>query len=214
VSLIKRGNTWHFAFMHDSRRYRGSCKTSNQRAAEKLEATMLARVMEEGKLPGRLKVPTLGDFSERFFSWLKALPTDRTPKPPTRKYYRVGWRLLESTKLVSMRLDQITSDDVLATKVGSSPANTNNALRTLRRMLKKAQDWSLIGNVPVIKLVDECGREQLIEPWMEQALLNVTAGERITKTKRVSRVGWEPFRTVLLIMLDSGLRPAEIFGMR
>src|SRR5437870_5791544 len=28
------------------------------------------------------------------------------------------------------------------------------------------------------------------------------------------RVGWEPFRTVLLIMLDSGLRPGEIFRMR
>jgi integrase len=27
-------------------------------------------------------------------------------------------------------------------------------------------------------------------------------------------VGWEPFRTVLLIMLDSGLRPGEIFRMR
>ncbi len=149
MSLIKRGNIWHFAFMHDSRRYRGSCKTSNQRVAEKLEAAMLARVMEDGKLPGRLKVPTLDDFSERFFTWLKALPTDRTPKPPTRKYYRVGWRLLESSKLVSMRLDQITADDVLATKVGRSPANTNNALRTLRRMLKKAQDWSLIGSIPV-----------------------------------------------------------------
>ncbi|HME31409.1 MAG TPA: hypothetical protein VKG65_01520, partial [Terriglobales bacterium] len=114
------------------RRYRGSCKTSNQRTAEKIEAIMLARVMEDGKLPGS----TLADFSERFLAWLTALPTDRSPKPPTRKYYRVGWQLLESTKLISMRLDQITTDDVLAVEVGSSPANTNNALRTIRRMLK------------------------------------------------------------------------------
>ena len=35
-----------------------------------------------------------------------------------------------------------------------------------------------------------------------------------TLKKHVSRVGWEPFRTVLLIMLDSGLRPGEIFRMR
>ena len=27
-------------------------------------------------------------------------------------------------------------------------------------------------------------------------------------------MGWEPFRTILLIMLDSGLRPGEIFRMR
>lgn len=214
MSLIKRGNTWHFAFMHNGRRYRGSCKTSSLRAAEKLEATMLARVMEDGKLPGRVKVPTLDDFSDRFFAWLDALPEDRTPRPPTRKYYRVGWHLLESTKLFSMRLDRITLDDVLATKVGSSPANTNNALRTLRRMLKKAQEWNLVSAVPVIKLVEECSREQLIEPWMEQKLLTVTAGERLTLKENASRVGWEPFRTVLLIMLDSGLRPGEIFRMR
>ena len=168
MSLIKRGTIWHFAFMYNGRRYRGSCKNSNQRTAEKIEAIMLARVMEDGKLPGSTRVPTLAEFSERFLAWLTALPTDRSPKPPTRKYYRVGWRLLESTKLISMRLDQITTDDVLAVEVGSSPANTNNALRTIRRMLKKAQEWSLINTTPVIKLVEEHGREQLIGPWMEQ----------------------------------------------
>jgi integrase len=214
VSLIKRGNIWHFAFMYNGRRYRGSCKTSNQRTAEKIEAIMLARVMEDGKLPGSTRVPTLADFSERFLAWLTALPTDRSPKPPTRKYYRVGWQLLESTKLISMRLDQITTDDVLAVEVGSSPANTNNALRTIRRMLKKAQEWGLITTTPVIKLVEEHGREQLIEPWMEQNLLTVTAGQRLTPQGRESRVGWEPFRTILLIMLDSGLRPGEIYRMR
>ncbi len=49
---------------------------------------------------------------------------------------------------------------------------------------------------------------------MEQLLLAVTAGARLTAKGRNSRVGWEPFRTVLLIMLDSGLRPGEIFRMR
>ena len=214
MSLIKRGNIWHFAFMYNGRRYRGSCKTSNQRTAEKIEAIMLARVMEDGKLPGSTRVPTLADFSERFLAWLTALPTDRSPKPPTRKYYRVGWQLLESTKLISMRLDQITTDEVLAVEVGSSPANTNNALRTIRRMLKKAQEWGLITTTPVIKLVEEHGREQLIGPWMEQKLLTVTAGQRLTPQGRESRVGWEPFRTILLIMLDSGLRPGEIYRMR
>ncbi len=81
-------------------------------------------------------------------------------------------------------------------------------------MLKKAHEWNLIGSIPVIKLVEEYGRDQLIETWMEQKLLTVTAGERLTLKKHVSRVGWEPFRTVLLIMLDSGLRPGEIFRMR
>lgn len=214
MSLIRRGNILHFAFMHNGERYRGSCKTSNQRKAEIVEATVRARVMEGGQLPGPAKVPTLAEFSDRFFAWLEAIPEDRTPKPPTRRYYRVGWNLLEKTKLAGMRLDRITTDDALATEVGSSPANTNNALRTLSRMLTKAREWNLIRAKPVIKLVEEFGRDQIIEPWMEQKLLTVTAGERLTPKKHISAVGWEPFRTVLLIMLDAGLRPAEVFRMR
>jgi integrase len=213
VSLFKRGNTWHFALRWNGRRYRGSCKTSRQAEAKKVEALALARLLEDGHLPWNKKVPTLAGFSDRFFNWLESLPADRTPKEPTRRYYRVGWQLMESAPVAGMKLDHITADHALMVQ-GSSPANTNNALRTLRRMLKKAQEWQLLSVVPIIKLMEEQGREQLIEPWMEQRLLEATTGPRLTGKGRKSRVGWEPFRTVLLIMLDSGLRPGEIFRMR
>lgn len=213
MSLSKRGNTWHFALRWKGRRYRGSCKTSRQAEAKKVEALVFARLLEDGQFPWNKKVPTLAVFSNRFFNWLESLPADRTPKEPTRRYYRVGWQLLESAPVAGMKLDHITADHALMVQ-GSSPANTNNALRTLRRMLKKAQEWQLLSAVPVLKLMEEQGREQLIEPWMEQRLLAVTASPRLTGKGRKSRVGWEPFRTVLLIMLDSGLRPGEIFRMR
>src|SRR5881392_2903827 len=71
------------------------------------------------------------------------------------------------------RSDLITADHALSIE-GSSAANTNNALRTLRRMLKKAHEWQLLSTVPIVKLVEEQGREELIEPWMEQRLLAVT----------------------------------------
>lgn len=213
MSLTKRGNVWHFAFRWNGKRYRGSCKTSKEQEAKKVESLVLARLLEDGRAPGNKKIPTLADFSNRFFNWLEALPADRPPKAPTRKYYRVGWRMLESTPIAGMKLDHITADQASIIE-GSSAANTNNALRTLRRMLKKAHEWQLLSTVPVVKLVEEYGREELMEPWMEQLLLAVTAGARPTAKGRKSRVGWEPFRTVLLIMLDSGLRPGEIFRMR
>jgi integrase len=174
---------------------------------------MLARLMEDGREPGNKRIPTLAAFSARFFNWLEALPADRPPKIVTRRYYRIGWRRLEHTPIARMSLDHITADDALNVQ-GASAANTNNALRTLRRMLRKAHEWQLLSAVPVVKLVEEHGREQLIEPWMEQQLLIVTRSPRLTEKGRKSRVGWEPFRTVLLIMLDSGLRPGEIFQMR
>src|SRR2546425_8245378 len=111
VSLIKRGNVWHFAFRWNGRRYRGSCKTFREQEAKKVEALVLARLLEDGRLPWNRKVPTLAGLSNRFFKWL--VPADRPPKPPTRRYYRVGWQLLESTSIAGMKLDHITADHAL-----------------------------------------------------------------------------------------------------
>jgi hypothetical protein len=130
MPLHLRGNTYHYAFCYQGRRYRGSCKTSNERKAQRIEAAMLTKAMENENLPATKKVPTLAIFSDRFFDWLDALPTERTPKPPTRRYYKYGWALLEPTELANMRLDRITTDDVLVTAVGTSPSTTNKALRT------------------------------------------------------------------------------------
>src|SRR5260370_42312802 len=65
VSLFKRGDTWHFAFRWNGGRYRGSCKTSRQTEAKKVEALVLARLLEDGRLPWSRKVPTLTGFSNR-----------------------------------------------------------------------------------------------------------------------------------------------------
>jgi integrase len=124
---------------------------------------------------------------------------------------------LEKTSTAGRRLDHITADHVAALDIGNSPANTNNALRTLRRMLKKAQELNLIRSVPVVKLVEEHGREELIEPWMETKLLMVTEITRTPTAKHAPKsinYGWQPFRDVLVIMLDTGMRPAEVFRMR
>ena len=150
MSLFKRGNTWHFVLRWNGQRYRGSCKTSRRTEAKKVEALVLARLLEDGRLPWNRKVPILADFSNRFFTWLESLPADRPPKPPTRRYYQVGWQLLESTSIARMKLDHITADHALTIE-GSSAANTNNALRTLRRMLKKAQEWQLLSTVPIVR---------------------------------------------------------------
>jgi hypothetical protein len=89
VSLFKRGNTWHFAFRWNGRRYRGSCKTSRQAEAKKVEALVLARLLEDGRLPWSRKVPTLTGLSNRFFKWLESLPKDR---PPNRQPAGItGW---------------------------------------------------------------------------------------------------------------------------
>jgi len=98
-----------------------------------------------------------------------------------------------------MRLDKITTDEVEVVHFPGSPANGNNALRTLRRMLGKAVEWGLIRTAPRIRLLKEYGRSAIIDPETETKLLTMAG---------------QPLRDVLVIMLDTGMRPSEVFRMR
>jgi len=216
MSLYKRGSTYWYQCRWNGKQYRGSCKTSRLSEAKKVESLVLARLLENTRPPGSQKMPTLAEFSGRFFQWMGSLPTDRPPKEGTRKYYHVGWKLLEKTALAGRRIDHIERDHISALAVGSSPPNTNNALRTLRRMLKQAQEWRLIQSVPKVQLVEEQGREIVLEPWMEAKLLAVMEVGRTPTSEHAPKsvnYGWQPLRDVLLIMLDTGMRPAEVFRM-
>jgi len=78
----------------------------------------------------------LVEFSWRFLDWLEAVRLE----DKTKTYYRYGWRLLKTTTIPGMQLDQITSDRVETLKFSGSSSNANCALRTLRRMLHKAEE--------------------------------------------------------------------------
>jgi hypothetical protein len=109
--------------------------------------------MEENN-PLDRKVPTLRELSSRFLEWVS---TARLV-PGSRNYYRNGWKLLQNTPVAGMKLGQITTDDAEALRFPGSPANGNNALRTLSRMLSKAKEWKLLRYVPEFKLFKETGR--------------------------------------------------------
>ena len=127
----------------------------------------------------------------------------------TRKYYANGWRLLSSTKIVSMRLDHITNDDIDGLSFIGSLSNVNCALRALRRMLHKAEEWSLLIKVPRFKLLPESGRKLRLDDDAEQKLL--LAAESCE---------WKPamfdlFRDVIIPARDTGMRNGrELYQIR
>jgi len=100
------------------------------------------------------KAPVLLEFCRRFLGWLN----DVRLEDRTKTYYRDGWRLLKTTTIVGMRLDQITRNVVETLKFSGSSSNANCALRTLRRMRHKAEEWKLIRRAPKLKLLKEFGR--------------------------------------------------------
>jgi integrase len=66
-------------------------------------------------------------------------------------------------------------------------------------MLGKAAEWGIIQGGPRIKLAKEYGRSTLIDSDAEAKLL--------------AAIG-QPLQDALTIMLDTGMRPAEVFRMR
>ena len=193
--LAYPSTVWHYSFYWAGRRYRGSTKQQKRARAERVQAEAMAKVREQpnARLTGR--TPLLSVFAVRFLAWVDE--ADIAPK--TKAYYHNGWRLLATTPVVKMRLGDIGDEQISVVRANGSPANCNNARRTLRRMLGKAQAWGLLGAAPRIKLLKETRRTLLID------------GEREGQLLKLAR---QPLRDVLVVMQDTGLRPDEVLKMR
>jgi hypothetical protein len=108
---------------------------------------------------------------KRFFHWIN----DARLENKTKKYYRNGWRLLKATTVAGYQLDQITNDCAERLNFAGSAANANCALRTVRRMLHKAEEWKLISRAPKIKLMKEHGRSLGLDDAAERKLFAAAA---------------------------------------
>jgi hypothetical protein len=71
-----------------------------------------------------------------------------------------------------IRVDHITGDCAEQLKFPGSAANANCALRTLRRMLYKAEAWKMIGHAPKINMMKEHGRHLRLDDEAERKLLD------------------------------------------
>jgi len=207
VELFRKNDSrfYWYDFKVRGKRYRGSTKETNKKKAGRIGALRLSQALGNSGLLDR-KAPTLQEFSTQFLRWVESA----TLAKKTIKYYGNGWRLLSGTKFVSMRLDHITKDDVdgLTFRASTAPS-VNCALRTLRRMLHKAEEWNLLIKVPRFKLLPEHGRKLRLDDDAEQKLL-LAAGS----------CNWKPamlnlFRDVIILARDTGMRnERELYRIR
>ena len=151
------------------------------------------------------KPTVLGEFAERFLAWVDNCRLEEK----TKKFYRNGWRLLKAVPVLHTRVDQITGDSAEQLKFPGSAANANCALRTLRRMLHKAEEWNLIGYAPKIKMMKEHGRHLRLDDEAERRLLE---GANACSWRKQT---FELFRAIVILMRDTGMRnQRELYRMR
>ncbi len=205
MKLFKKTKSrfYWFDFTVRGQRHLSTGETKAVRAT-KVASMKLAQALEHGDL-FPTKAPVLAQFSERFLSWLEEARLEEK----TKNFYRNGCRLLKVTIIFGTRLAEIRTEDAERLKFPGSAANANCALRTLRRMLHKAEEWKLISRAPKIKLMKEHGRSLRLDDVAEDKLLAASA-----------RCTWRPctrelFRDIVILMRDTGMRnERELFRMR
>lgn len=206
MELLKKKNSkyWWYDFTVRGKRFRGSTKETKEGRARKISSLKFADACEKGD-PLPRKAPTLLAASDRFLEWVGAARLSEK----TKTYYRDGWRLLKTTSILGLRLDTINNDVAERLNFTGSAANTNCALRTLRRLLHKAEDWKLIGRAPKIKLVPEKERSLRLDDAAERKLLAAAA-----------ECNWRPgtralFCDIVILVRDTGMRnEKELYQIR
>jgi integrase len=197
VELLKKKDSkfYWYDFTVRGERYRGSTKETNAARASKIAGLKLAAALD-GSNPLDRKAPTLREYSSKFLEWVKTARLEFQ----SRRYYRNGWRLLKKTSIAGVRMDRITADAAEALRFPGSPANANNALRTLRRILHKAKEAKLLTQVPEFKLFKEEGRSQRLDDESERKLLPVAE---------------QPLKDIIIVMRDTGMRNVrELYRLR
>jgi integrase len=199
MAIKQRGKYWHYEFMLDGVKYRGTTKETVKSRAKQVESLLIADIRNNGANVNLKRAPFLREFSKDFLDFVDKQELSGQLDLDTKKYYHGGWKLLEGTRVASMRIDQISTSDASVLTFPGKASNANRAFRTLSRMLNLAVEWKVMRSAPRISLLKEIGRTALIESSTEALLL-----------KHAS----QPLADILVIMMDCGMRPEEVMRMR
>jgi len=205
--IYKRGKVYWYKFMWQRKLVRESTKQGNNKVARQMESahrTSLAK----GEVGLREKKPssTLAEFIDnRFEPWAKATFEKSSPKTWL-DWYRVGLRALKAYKpLANCKLEEIGGEKMAEfaghrQTEGLQVSSINSSLRILRRVLRLAMEWGVLGSAPRVKLLSgEKHRDRVVTPEEEVKYLAAAP---------------EPLASVAAILFDTGLRPEECFRLR
>jgi integrase len=210
MSIYKRGNVYWYDFVFNGERHQRSTKQGNQRVAQQIEAAERTRLAKgEVGIKDRKPIPTFAEYAKVFRAKMQI---DHAAKPKTAAHYSNGMnRLLEFDQVRNAKLDEISRqviDDYIAHRskatIGRKKkpikvASINRELEALRRLLNVAVENGIITSHPKItRLKGEQGRDRVLDHAEEQAYLMAAK---------------QPLRDVATIIVDTGMRPEEVFRM-
>jgi len=218
MAFKRKGSRFYrYDFIFEGRRYQGSTKHTNSRAAEKHEDTLKLKLANSRSgFVERKPIPSFRDFALEFMERVK--PQIR-PKAYLRYAVSLGLRFGEDGKSKQRedgllawfgvkRLDEISADEIERFKQarmeqGRSPSTVNRDLAALRRILLFAVRLDVIFTTPFtarkVKFLRESGRDRILSFDEERKYLTVAT---------------QPLRDVATLIVELGLRPGEACSIR
>jgi integrase len=205
MSVFKRGGSpfYQYDFTFMGRRFWGSTKLTNRKAAERYENKMREKLAQSrGGILDPAPPPFFADFASEFLQRTKA-----ELRPRSWKRYQVSIKSLRPW-FAPKRLDEILADDIERFKQarlqeGCSPSTVNRDLACLRRILSFALQLDLLVTTPFVRkkvrFLKERGRERILT---------------FDEERRYLKAARNPLRDVATLMLEMGLRPEEVCSIR
>jgi integrase len=183
MSIYKRGNKYWYKFRHRGILYCEPTGTTNERDAGQIETVRKGEVYKGSQgivKPG--SIPTLRGFEEQF---LTEVSTRSAKSPSTIRFYTCKYKnLLEFPKLADAGLEQI-SHELVAKFIGHmlkqdyERATVNHCLATLRKALRMAAKWRIIGSAPQIEMLTGANQSTYVLPKTDQERYLAEAPEHL-----------------------------------
>src|SRR5215469_4293706 len=204
MSLKKRGKTWHTDFMVDGQRFRQTLRTKDWRKAE-AEEKRLIRDAEQGRL-----APAVQEFAKLAFHEASNRYLDGRKIELAEASLKKERQLLVNARRFFGRqcLHKLTAENLLAyrewrVKSRVGPAMINMETGVIRRILKKAKRWHLVG----------ADIKPLREPRSIGRALSHSEKIKLLATAK-KRPEWQNARLAATLAFNTTMRGCEIKNLR
>lgn len=192
MPIFKRGDTYWIDITVNGQRTRRSAGTASRKEAQELHDQLKTQVWKEVKLGERPRYT----FDQAALRWLEEKAHKKSLEDDGHKIE------LFKQHLTGKYLDEITRDQVaqiLSTL--KTPATKNRYVALIRAMLRRARDvWEWIDRVPAFSTYAE-----------PKGRLDFLTRDQFNKLAAQLP---EPWRSAAIVAVSTGLRRANVFGMR
>jgi integrase len=217
MSVVKRGKKWHYAFMVDGVRYRGSVKSARTKAqAEHAELKVKLQVHEGVYSKPRGSITVKEFVEQRYLPWAQAnkrsVRIDRSRLKPILAFFgnrRIGD--ITPFLIEEFKIERKNAPAVWTKKGGErreklrSVGSVNREFRLLSRILRLAVDSGDAVDNPCRKvriLKGEQHRTRYLLPDEEERLMSVLDDRRA------------PLRDMVVLAINTGLRVGEVLKLK